>query len=266
KFGSTSGSDNSNVRTEHTKGYLSISLRGEKNIEDMSRTFFMLIIGVLTFQLGFSQARNNALNGIWQFKTDPHNNGLREEWFKEETARSVNWDSLAVPGNWDVRNEYAEYAGKAWYKREFNVEKGWQDRNVRLFFESVYNEATVWVNGKEVGRNELGFLPFSFDINTFLNFEGKNIIVVLVDNTLKRGAMWNWGGIRRPVWLETTDKVRFEYQHVSAIPNFEKKLVPIHLSFELNNLGQEVSALEYSWEIQKDGVTIWKQNRRKQLQ
>ncbi len=241
---------------------LRTSLRGYK--------LFFLLFFLFNFKISYSflvipdSLYKVSLNGTWSFKTDSYNVGEKEHWYKDDHNTS-HWDNLTVPGNWDTQNEYADYAGKAWYKREFKIENGWADKNVRLFFESVYNESKIWINGRRVGENQLGFLPFFFDINEYLRLGSKNTIVVLVDNTLKRGAMWNWGGIRRPVWLEVTDKNRLEYQHISAIPDLKKSIVPVKLSFELNNLGDEGSDLGYSWEIIKDGAIVWKQNNLKHL-
>lgn len=232
--------------------------------------FFLLLIFLLNFKTSFSLLKiKDSVNkipliGTWDFKIDPYNKGEKELWFKNEHT-TINWDTINVPGNWDVRNEYANYAGKAWYKRTFRVNNMWKKKNIRLFFESVYNQSTVWINGKEVGKNELGFLPFYFDINSYLDFDGENSIVVLVDNTLKRGAMWNWGGIRRPVWLEITERNKLEYQHISAIPDFNKKTVPVNVSFEIKNLGQEDSELQYSWTLLKGESIVYEQKRAKSL-
>src|SRR5690606_13685747 len=108
----------------------------------------------------------------------------------------------------------------------------WENEHIRLVFESVYNEARVWLNGVELGSNSLGFLPFSFDLSDELNVGGENVLVVLVDNTFKRGAMWNWGGIRRPVWLEVTDRTRLEYQHITAVPDLESNSATVQVNFD----------------------------------
>lgn len=184
-----------------------------------------------------------SLNGIWKFKTDPYNCGEGEAWYSPDT-RYDQWGKMEVPGNWDLHNEYSEYAGNAWYSYSFNANDSWKDQAVRLVFESVYNDSKVWINGKEIGENHIGFLAFHFDISEHLNFGAQNTITVLVNNVFKRGAIWNWGGIRRPVWLEVTDPVRLEYQHISAIPDLKKGTAKVDLSVVCSNkTDEEVPAI-----------------------
>lgn len=200
------------------------------------------------------EGRKVDLGGKWAFKPDPHNVGEGAKWYLGQWATG-SCDSMDVPGNWDLRNEYADYAGKAWYARNFFADTAWENEHIRLVFESVYNEARVWLNGVELGSNSLGFLPFSFDLSDELNVGGENVLVVLVDNTFKRGAMWNWGGIRRPVWLEVTDRTRLEYQHITAVPDLEEGGASVKVDFSWSSFGGEVSDLSYRLDIMnKNGV------------
>lgn len=159
-----------------------------------------------------------SLNGIWKFRTDLYKVGDEEKWYKNNVSTAA-WDEMNVPGNWDIKNEYAYYTGDAWYRNTFVVSKTFQEKQVRLLFESVYNDAEVWINETKVGEHHLGFLAFHFDINKYIKFGEKNTVVVKVSNFFKRGAIWNWGGIRRPVWLEITNPQRINQAHITALPN-----------------------------------------------
>lgn len=207
--------------------------------------FFLLLS--LSAQLAQAQREtffNKELNGTWSFRTDLYNQGEQEQWYLSDQAFD-HWDEMEVPGNWDLKNEYAEYVGKAWYRRTFEVPSYWQNQNVRLVFEAVYNDAKVWINGKEIGEHHVGFLPFWFDINKYLKFGEENTMVVMADNTFKRGAIWNWGGIRRPVWLEVTPQLRLEYQHITARPDLEQGTAEISVEFEVNNLSEQTQTSDY---------------------
>src|SRR5690606_29785992 len=112
-----------------------------KKLKRFSILMFLLISQYsLAYNFKSDSLNNISLNGSWKFKTDPNNKGEEEAWFKDE-HKKVHWDSIRVPGNWDVKNEYAKYAGKAWLSKDFNIQKDWESKNVRIFFESVYNEA-----------------------------------------------------------------------------------------------------------------------------
>lgn len=147
---------------------------------------------------------------------------------------------MSVPGNWDLRNEYAHYVGKAWYRRTFATPTNLDKRTVRLLFEAVYHDCTIWLNGKKLGENHSGFLPFEFDITNQLNSSGltrpgPNTLVVCADNTLTRGAIWNWGGIRRPVTLDVTEPVRVVRQHITPTVDLMKKTATVAVRVFLQN-------------------------------
>lgn len=208
-----------------------------------------------------SLAQNNtdykySLNGSWLFKTDLYNEGESKGWF-DVNVDTCDWDQMAVPGNWDLKNEYADYVGKAWYRKMLEAPESWQDKAIRLYFESVYNDVKVWLNGEPIGEHHVGFLPFWFDIQEHMAYGEPNILVLQVDNTFKRGAIWNWGGIRRPVWLEITDKVRLERQHITAIPDLEKGTANIEVDFEVSNADNGAQTFGYGIDILRKGEVIW---------
>jgi beta-galactosidase/beta-glucuronidase len=51
-----------------------------------------------------------------------------------------------------------------WYRKELTIPKAWAGRKVLLHFQAVDYDATVWVNGQEVGRHRGGFTPFTCDL------------------------------------------------------------------------------------------------------
>lgn len=181
-----------------------------------------------------THATAQSLNGTWAFRTDPNDVGEQQNWQKPET-NTASWDSLPVPGNWDLRNEYAQYVGKGWYRRTFATPATLNNRVVRLLFEAVYHDCTVWLNGQKLGENHSGFLPFEFEITKLLNPSGTNTLVVCADNTLTRGAIWNWGGIRRPVTLEMTEPVRVVRQHITPTVDLTKKTATVAVRVFVQN-------------------------------
>ena len=197
-----------------------------------------------------------SLNGSWAFKTDLYKVGETENWFDPEMSID-GWDQMQVPGVWDTRNEYADFAGTAWYRKDFMVEEAWEDQWVRIVFQAVYNDVKVWLNGKYLGDHHVGFLPFHFDITEHLRFGEKNTIALSVDNIFKRGAIWNWGGIRQPVWLEVTEKVRLERQHIAAMPDLETGTATIAVSIKASNFSKEQATAACELHITKGGATVW---------
>ena len=206
----------------------------------------------------FSYAQNNqkiALDGKWSFKTDPYAQGESSKWFAKDVD-TASWDTMAVPGNWDLVNEYSEYVGDAWYTRTFTIDETLNAEQLRLVFQSVYNDSKVWVNGHFIGENHFGFLPFHLDITKYINKGEENRLTVLVNNVFKSGAMWNWGGIRRPVWLEITPETRIELQHIDAIPNLKNGTAQLNVKVVSSNSNTTPKEVKFNIDIKRKGSVI----------
>lgn len=178
--------------------------------------------------------RTFSLDGDWDFRTDPNQLGEPQQWYQPE-APVGGWEPMPVPGNWDLRNEYAHYVGKAWYRRTFTVPAAMQGQFVRLHFEAVYGHAQVWLNGKLLGTNDFGHLPFEFLLGPELKATGANTLVVCADNTFRRGAIWNWGGIRRPVSLRASGPVQLVRQHVAPAVDLAQGTAEVTVNILLQN-------------------------------
>lgn len=102
-----------------------------------------------------------------------------------------------------------------WYRRTFMVPAEWRGRRVRLHFEAVDWECTVWINGCKVGTHRGGYDSFTFDITDALQRSGTEEIIVRVadptDGDQPRGKQTRKpenifytpsSGIWQTVWLE----------------------------------------------------------------
>jgi hypothetical protein len=197
----------------------------------------------------------HSLDGDWKFHTDPYNLGEGEEWFAPG-HRVGGWDEIAVPGVWDVINDYSGYAGIAWYRTEFATRPEWAGKRVRLVFEGVYNDAKVWLNGRVLGGNDMGYFPFHFDLQTLAPSGGLNQLTVMVDNRFRLGAVWNWGGIRRPVWLEITDQARLERLKIAADPDLDDGTATVSVSASASSAANVDGVLGAELTITHEGVVL----------
>jgi hypothetical protein len=103
-----------------------------------------------------------------------------------------------------------------WYKRSFEKPVLIAGDKVKLNFGAVDYEATVFVNGTEVGKHAGGYFEFSFDITSALK-DGTNEIIVKVFDPTDQGVGQHGkqvlnpaniyytptSGIWQTVWLET---------------------------------------------------------------
>ncbi len=120
------------------------------------------------------------LSGFWDFRFDP-----------DEAGEVAGWPNgfpggrpIAVPASWnDQFEEWRDDLGLAWYQIRFDLPWSWEQRQVRLRFNSVNYLAEVWLNGVHLGQHEGGHLPFEFDVTPHVRREG-NVLVVRVEGKL----------------------------------------------------------------------------------
>ncbi len=103
-----------------------------------------------------------CLNGEWQFEIDPGDSGLeRGLLLRDLTARIT---VPFCPESSLSGIHHTDFINAAWYRRQVTIPAGWAGRRVLLHFQAVDYDATVWVNGREVGRHRGGFTPLTCDL------------------------------------------------------------------------------------------------------
>ncbi len=196
-----------------------------------------------------------SLNGMWNFKADYYGKGETQQWFSS-SFNDAGWDRLAVPGNWDIRNEYADFSGKGWYRTVFNSPAGIAGKSVRLNFEAVGIAYKVWLNGVLIGDISGGFLSNDFDVTKLLKEGFKNSLVVCADNSFRSGAYWSWGGIRRPVTLLVDDPMHIESVKITATPDLKKGTAAISFNAAFSNGNQVNEVVDLVYELSSKGKLI----------
>ena len=117
------------------------------------------------------EERWDNLSGAWQFRTDPTDAGVAARWFRPSLP-SAGWRTLKVPGYWEEQGVtdpppgrpaealpgvmWNDYNGVAWYRLEFRIPSGWQDKPLTLRLGKVDDLDTVWVNGHRIGSSGEG--------------------------------------------------------------------------------------------------------------
>lgn len=87
------------------------------------------------------------------------------------------------------------------YEKVFEVSEEMLQKHIVFEFEGVYKKARVYINGKEAGGADYGYIPFFVPADGLL-VKGKNTIRVTCDNKDQPDSRWYSGaGIYRPVWM-----------------------------------------------------------------
>ncbi|MHC4915283.1 MAG: glycoside hydrolase family 2 protein [Planctomycetota bacterium] len=162
-----------------------------------------------------------CLNGRWEFEVDAGDSGLERGLLERGLAGEIlvpfcPESELSGVGRTDFMNA-------VWYRREVEVPAAWRGRRVLLNFGAVDYDATVWVNGREVGRHRGGFTPFSCDLGSAAAPGETAVIVVRARDDHRKVTpkgkqcpeFANWGcrytrttGIWQTVWMEPVPESR----------------------------------------------------------
>ncbi|MBM4049273.1 MAG: hypothetical protein FJ279_29595, partial [Planctomycetes bacterium] len=171
-----------------------------------------------------SAERRVGLDGEWQFRLDPKDEGRAGKWF---AAPRHFRDRIQVPGCWqgqgfghegadtvwdfrlNLRTFRATYAGTGWYGKTFAAPEPWRGRRVWLNFGGAHPSADVWLNGQMLGSHSGPFVPFGYDITRLLRWGDENFLAVRIherDRWMGHAFNWqgNWSGLYRSVELTAT--------------------------------------------------------------
>ncbi|MDQ6765949.1 MAG: glycoside hydrolase family 2, partial [Verrucomicrobiota bacterium] len=179
------------------------------------------------------------LNGAWEFRFDPENTGIEQQWFlpggirwSEQITVPFCWESLAAWGEADAAANDNYFSRRAYrnplevdrfnYRDAARYEIGWYRRTVLIpaneHWDGKRTILTIgaadfftdcWCNGKHVGHHEIGYVPFEFDLTDSLERtptgEWSATIVLRVEDPIENreqpvGKQWGWYSSVSGIW------------------------------------------------------------------
>ena len=123
----------------------------------------------------------------------------------DENAKPEGFRSVDIPHDWLIYDTNALYETSfGHYKKEFDF-GDIEGKSVRLYFEGVYMDCTVYVNSIPVCDNKYGYSSFEADLTPALH-SGINTVEVKVRHRAPNTRWYSGAGIFRDVWLISTPK------------------------------------------------------------
>ena len=153
------------------------------------------------------------------------------------------WARVTLPHTWNAQDgqdgggDY--YRGVGWYRRRLTIPRSEAGRRLYVEFDGANLEATLFVNGHEVGHHAGGTARFRFDVTSLLTPGAANVLAVQVTNAPNpnvppRSADYTFfGGLYRDVRLVSVD--------------------PVHL--DLDSFGSS-GVLAFQQNVTKDSATV----------
>lgn len=135
----------------------------------------------------------------------------------------ASWRKLNLPHDWSIELPFdstsptnnsggALRGGLGWYRKTFTLPATDKGKTIYIDFDGVYRNSEVFINGHSLGMRPNGYISFRYELGQFLNYGGKNVIAVKVDNSQQPNSRWYSGsGIYRNVWLVKTGTTYVEH-------------------------------------------------------
>ena len=216
-----------------------------------------------------------SLDGLWKFNwvRAPQDRPIT---FIDPDISVDDWDDIKVPSNWEVEGygvpiyvnhqyEFADYKapvsddiefvdriypvhpGKVphdynpvgSYRRDFDLDEGWDGKEIFLHIGAMKSGGFVWMNGQYVGYSQGSKLPAEFDITSFVK-PGKNTIALQIfrwtdGSYLECQDFWRISGIERSVFIYAQPKVRIKDFEVVSVLDGAYKDGELKVIVELEN-------------------------------
>lgn len=148
--------------------------------------------------------------------------GAQEKTFDDSAWRTIDlphdWSIEDIPGTdspfdstaiWGIDGGYM-VGGTSWYRKTFFWPENKKNKLISVYFEGVYMNADVWLNGNHLGNHPYGYTAFEYDISNFLLPGKENVLTVQVKNEGRNSRWYSGSGIYRHVWLKETGPVHIK--------------------------------------------------------
>jgi beta-galactosidase len=173
---------------------------------------FLLIFSFAALPCYTQVTRQKLLfNNDWKFHKGDVDGGQAINY------NDASWRALSLPHDWSIEGPFSkEWAsataylpgGIGWYRKTFSLPQNMKDQHVFIYFDGVYKNSEVWINGHFLGKRSNGFIAFQYELTPYLHKKGNNTIAVKVDHSEFADSRWYTGsGINRNVYLLAVNPV-----------------------------------------------------------
>ncbi len=173
------------------------------------------------------------LNGLWEYAVTDKDVGMPTEYQGDILVPFPIESALSGVKKMVQPNQ------KLWYRKTFTVPEDWSTKNLLLHFGAVDWEATVYINGQNLGTHRGGYDPFTFEIQKAASATNEHEIIVEVwdptdegeqptgKQTLEPRGIWYTPttGIWQTVWLEPVPTSYIE--SIKLVPNIDEETLSV---------------------------------------
>jgi hypothetical protein len=180
---------------------------------------------------------------IFAVKATAQSTLFTEAWQFQKDDTTGQWRNISLPHDWSIEGPFSNQwasgtgflpGGIGWYRKSFSLHGTTPGDKVFIYFDGVYKNSEVYLNGQLLGKRPNGYIAFYYDMTPYLN-KGENRLVVKVDHTKFADSRWYPGSgiyrnvyviIKRPVHIPIWG-VSFSTPSVSAKQATAKIKIPV---------------------------------------
>lgn len=119
------------------------------------------------------------------------------------------WRELSLPHDWGIEGPFRmeldgstgklPWVGVGWYRKTFAVPEG--EKRWFLDIDGAMSDATVYLDGEQVGRWPYGYSSFRVDLGDGLKPGAEHVVAIRLDNKDQSSRWYPGAGLYRDVWL-----------------------------------------------------------------
>lgn len=221
--------------------------------------FSLLILSCIPIQAQ-DFGRKETINTDWSFHLGDVQYGGREN------MDISKWPVVDVPHDWTVeQNASPELAsatgylpgGIAWYRKNIEIPISEKENKVYIYFEGVYNNSEVFINGKWIGKRPNGYISFMYDLTPYIKWGEQNAIAVRVDHSDDADSRWYTGsGIYRDVHLVYANPIHINLWGVTYQAEIKNNTAVITATTTVKNTTETASIKVVHELIDAQGKTV----------
>jgi hypothetical protein len=189
-------------------------------------------------QVSFGEA--TKINDGWRFHKGDIENASAID-FKDSV-----WRQLNLPHDWSIEATLSPDqasssgylpGGIGWYRKSIDIPLDMKTKKVFIYFEGVYRNGEVFINGTSVGMRPNGFISYMYELTPYIKFGDKNVIAVKVDHSESADSRYYTGsGIYRDVYLIYANPVHIDLWGVYyTTPEISSKHAKVHVQTAIKN-------------------------------
>ena len=156
-----------------------------------------------------------------------------------------NFINIDLPHDYSIGQDFSPYfeaesaykpGGVGNYRKSFVLDDiKLEEKQVFIYFDGIYQNSTVYINGEKLGFNPYGYNPFAYDLSPYLKEKGENLLAVRCNHQVPSSRWYSGSGIYRSVDILVKNRLNFGIYGPKIDYEIDDKLAKVHVRSKVYN-------------------------------